>query len=209
MTVMSPNPLTIPAVSRETEEKLSHYRALLEKWQAAINLVSPATLPEADTRHFKDSLQVLPLVPVAAQTLYDLGSGAGFPGLVLAIARPDLAVTLVESDQKKCSFLSTVSRETKAGATIANERIEMATANRPAPDVITARALAALPALLDLVAPWVAANPAITLIFPKGARAEEEVAEARKTWAFDLAEHQSATDPAARILVLAAICAKS
>lgn len=202
--------LSVPSVSRETAEKLSHYRAVLEKWQKAINLVSPATLRDAAIRHFDDSLQLLPLIPADARTLYDLGSGAGFPGLVLAIVKPDLAVTLVESDQKKCSFLSTVSRETKAGATIANERIEVATApvesgGRPAPDVVTARALAALPVLLDMVAPWAAQNPNLTLIFPKGARAADEMAEARKKWDFSVVEYQSATDVAARVLVLTGI----
>ena len=206
---MSPKVLDIPPVSRETQQSLECYRALLEKWQSAINLISPATLAAAKTRHFDDSLQLLSLIPPSAQTLYDLGSGAGFPGLVLALARPDMAVTLVESDLKKCSFLSTVSRETGIGATIANERIEAATKTRPAPDVITARALAALPSLLGLVAPWVAQNPAITLIFPKGAQAAAEQDAARKNWAFDVAEYQSATDASARVLVLTNIHAKS
>jgi 16S rRNA (guanine527-N7)-methyltransferase len=148
------------------EALLRHYQALLVKWQEKINLVSPTTIQDSWKRHFEDSLQLLPLVPEGAKTLYDLGCGAGFPGLVLAMARPDLAVTLVESDAKKCAFLTAVSRETGVQVTIQNSRIEAATATLPPPDIITARALASLEKLFDLAHPWLASNP--VLIFPKG-----------------------------------------
>ena len=91
---------------------LATYKSLLLKWAKVINLVSPATLADVDARHFQDSLQLIPLLPAHTKTLFDLGSGAGFPGLVIALERPDIRVHLFESDTKKCSFLSTVSRET-------------------------------------------------------------------------------------------------
>ena len=101
-------------VSRETMERLKIYQKLLEEWQKKINLVSSSTLPSLWKRHFEDSLQLLPYLPEKKGSIIDLGTGAGFPGLVLAIVLPEkLKVTLVESDFKKCLFLETVSRETK------------------------------------------------------------------------------------------------
>lgn len=201
----APPKFAADSVSRETLGRLKDYQALLEKWQTKINLISPATLPDAWARHFEDSLQLLPLIPIDAQTLYDLGCGAGFPGLVLATARPDLTVTLIESDSKKCAFLQTVSRETNTPVFVHNHRIEKAAASLPPPDLITARALARLTDLLDLCAPWIAANPALTLIFPKGVRADEEVAEARENWKFELLAQPSQTENGAKILILTAV----
>lgn len=214
----------LKSVSRETLEKLKTYQALLEKWQAKINLISPATLPDAWSRHFEDSAQLAPLLPLvdtartSALRLYDLGTGAGFPGLVLAMMRPDLAVTLVESDSKKCAFLQTVSRETKTPVTVDNRRIEAAAAdvlplisndlsvengqNMIVPDIVTARALASLDVLLGLCAPWIKANPNLILIFPKGIRAGEEILEAKLKWRFDYSEAPSATENGAKILRL-------
>ena len=82
-------------------DKLRRYEALLHKWQKAVNLVGPATLPDSWQRHFVDSMHLAALLPEEKKTLYDLGSGAGFPGLVLAIMRPDMEISLIESDQKK------------------------------------------------------------------------------------------------------------
>lgn len=203
-------PINVP---HETEEKLRRYEALLVKWQGAINLVSPATLPHAWDRHFLDSLQLLPLIPpmtststsTGAKALYDLGSGAGFPGLVLAVARPDLSVTLIESDQKKGAFLSAVSHETKTPITIHSERIEKMTQTLPPPDVITARALAPLVDLLAYIAPWAVANPALTCIFPKGAQWRTELDRAAADFAFNAHDIPSQTDPQARILVLTGV----
>lgn len=188
-------------VSRETLEKLQRYQALLGEWQQMMNLVSNNSLPHAWERHFEDSLQILPLMPAGPAVVADLGSGAGFPGLVLAICRPDIKMHLVESTGKKCRFLDTVSHETNIPVTIHNERIESVAGSFKV-DVITARALANLSALLDYVAPWVSINPAVSLIFMKGQQADAEVAEARKRWAFDLAEHPSKTEENAKILVL-------
>ena len=130
-------------VSCETNNRLKTYLSLLEKWQPKINLISNNTLDIAWDRHFEDSLQLLNILPEGEKTLFDLGSGAGFPGLVLAIAREDLNVHLVESDQKKCSFLKTVSRETKTPVEIHNSRIETVS-RETSPDIVTARALASL-----------------------------------------------------------------
>ena len=189
------------SVSRETVEKLEHYHALLLKWQKTINLVSPNTLDEAWDRHFQDSLQILPFCSKGAKSLIDLGSGAGFPGLVLAVARPDfcpdLSVTLVESDERKCAFLRTVSRETDTPVTLLNERIEALSLEKT-PDLISARALAPLPRLLG----WMHDLSVPTGIFPKGEKADQEIREAQKSWSFTLEKHQSITDPAAKILVM-------
>lgn len=182
---------------------LDIYKALLVKWSKAVNLVSPSTLPDADRRHFDDSLQLLPLIPEGTKTLFDLGSGAGFPGMVLAISRPEIDVHLFESDQKKCSFLSTVSRETHIPVTIHNRRIESVDENLTIlPDVITARALASLVDLLGLTEQWWSRNPQAILVFPKGARADEEVIEACKIYDFVLESVPSRTDKSAQILKL-------
>lgn len=193
------------AMSPETMtpgEKRAAYLALLRKWQKTINLVGPQTLDEAERRHFDDSLQLAALVPAGAKILFDLGSGAGFPGLVIALARPDIDVRLIESDARKCSFLSAVSRETETKVSVFNGRIETAPAALPVPDVVTARALAPLEKLLDYCLPWVAANPDLLMIFPKGAQAEEEVAAAEKKYAFSVRLVPSITGSAAKILLV-------
>jgi 16S rRNA (guanine527-N7)-methyltransferase len=189
-------------VPRGTLEKLRQYEALLIKWQKAINLVGPATISDAWTRHFIDSIQLAPLVPEGSKTLYDLGSGAGFPGLVLAMVYPELAVTLIESDQKKCAFLTTVSRESETPVAVLAERIEKAVEILPAPDIVTARALAPLSELLNYIWPWVQANPNLTCIFPKGQLAKEELAVASQNWTFDSRETISITDENATILII-------
>lgn len=187
-----------PDVSRESMDKLKIYQALLKKWQRQINLVSKNTLPDMWDRHFADSLQLADNIPQNSK-IFDLGSGAGFPGLVLAMARPDLDVTLIESDQKKCTFLSTVSRETNTPVSVVNQRIESVETNI-IPDIITARALAALDKLLDYCLPWVQENEDLVLLFLKGAQAEAEIEQARGRFAFDCAVIPSATQPGAAIL---------
>lgn len=198
-------PLEIPAsvapVSHETLARLRHYHALLLKWQDKINLISPGTVSDAWARHFIDSAQLAPLLPAGVASLYDLGSGAGFAGLVLAILRPDMAVTLIESDAKKCAFLSAVSRETGIAITIRNERIEAASTALPAPEIVTARALASLTDLFVYVRPLAEKNPNLRLIFPKGAQAQAEIAAANAAgWAFDAVSTPSKTEPSAQIL---------
>ena len=161
-------------VSRETLASLLAYVALLEKWQRRINLVSSATLPDIWHRHILDSAQLLPHLPSvpARQRLHilDIGSGAGFPGLVLAILGVG-DVQLVESNQRKAVFLRTVIRELGVSALVSNQRIETLPACRP--DVITARAFAVLPKLMSLITPHL--HNGSTCLFLKGASVDEEL----------------------------------
>jgi 16S rRNA (guanine527-N7)-methyltransferase len=198
-------------VSRETDGDLltifDSYATLLAKWQARINLVGPATLPDLWRRHFLDSAQLVPLIPANARTLIDLGSGAGFPGLVLAILRPDLRVTLVESDGRKAAFLAEAARATLGAA--AKDRVTVLRARAEALDpraaggpagVVTARALAPLARLLDLAEPCLSAGT--RCLFLKGAESAAELTEARKGWTMAATEHPSLTEPRATILEL-------
>ena len=193
------------SVSRATVDRLKIYESQLKKWQRAVNLVAPKTLPELWHRHFADSLQVAQLVPQTAKTLIDLGSGGGFPGLVLAAHFTDVggpAVTLVESDQRKCAFLREVARAMEISVEILSTRIEN-NANLTAlqdVDIITARALAPLPRLLKLAAPFVSADTAC--IFMKGREADREIDEARNSWSFEVAQHTSLTDAEAKVIVV-------
>lgn len=185
-------------VSRETKEKLYHYQSLLHKWQKAINLVSKSTLNASEKRHFLDSYQLLDYIVRDVNSLVDFGSGAGFPGLVLAICRPDLDVHLVESDQRKCTFLQTVSRETHAtNVTIHNQRIEELAPFKV--DLCTARALKELDQLLAFSKPFAPEQ----CLFLKGETYALEVERARQAgWRFDLNTYQSVTNKQAKILEL-------
>ena len=191
-------------ISREIKEKLKTYQELLVKWQEKINLVSSHSIEKAWERHFVDSMQLEALLPENAKTLFDFGCGAGFPGLVLAMMNPSLEVHLVESDQKKCSFLRAVSRETEAPVHIHSERIEAFSVDA-VPDVITARALASLVELFSYCERWIERNPDLVLIFPKGARADEELSALEKVWRFDLCTHASQTHEEAKILIFSKI----
>ncbi|MCI5061070.1 MAG: 16S rRNA (guanine(527)-N(7))-methyltransferase RsmG [Alphaproteobacteria bacterium] len=200
-------------IASDIQEKLKSYQTLLHKWQEKINLVSDATLGNSWQRHFEDSMQLAEHLPVAqekALSLFDLGSGAGFPGLVLAMMRPDISVHLIESDQKKCSFLRSVSRETKTLVSVHNCRIEELSDKNDisAPDIITARALASLDKLFDYCAPWIELNPDILLIFPKGARADEEIEILEQKWNFLCCTHESKTNEDAKILIISDIYKK-
>lgn len=186
-------------VSRESQDKLIAYHKLLFKWQKAINLVGPKTLQDSWERHFADSAQLLELIPPRAKHLIDLGSGAGFPGLVLGAMRPALQVHLVESDERKAQFLRNVSRETSVDAIVHNERIESITIDFT-PDVVTARALSELVELLKFCAGWAVDNPDLKLVFLKGRRWEEEIAAAKKSFDFELEDFPSATSEESRIL---------
>lgn len=193
---------TLFDVSRETFDKISTYHALLLKWNKAINLVSPKTLDEAWHRHFIDSAQVSQYIPQGTKIYADLGCGGGFPGLVVAMMRPELSVHLVESDERKCQFMRTVVRETGlSNVTIHTKRIEHAY-DDVAPDFITARALASLKELLIYCMPWVEKNPDLGFAFMKGMRADEEIAEAQENTLFEYENYGSITDKHARIVVL-------
>lgn len=161
-------------VSRETLSLLSAYVALLEKWQTRINLVSSATLPDVWHRHILDSAQLTLYLPAVLarqrRQILDIGSGAGFPGLVLAILGAG-DVQLVESDQRKAVFLQTVIRELGLPAHVSNQRIEKLPACQP--DVITARALAVLPKLMSFIAPQL--HNDLTCLFLKGVSVNQEL----------------------------------
>jgi 16S rRNA (guanine527-N7)-methyltransferase len=182
-------------VSRETLARLETYAALLARWTPRINLVSAATLPDLGHRHVADSAQLLALAPRPRLWL-DLGSGAGFPGLVIAILAPDIRVRLVESDQRKCAFLRRVSEDTGTAIDILPERIEALPPQ--AADVISARALAPLTQLLTHVEKHLA--PGGIGLFPKGRTVHNEIAEAERAWRFPCWVHPSLTDPEAAIV---------
>ncbi len=189
-------------VSRETLDRLEVYAALLEKWQKAINLVSPSTITDAWDRHIRDSCTLIPHVPPTTKTWVDLGSGAGFPGLVCAIVlaerQPSTQITLVESDQRKCSFLREVSRQTGANVSVCNARIESVTPMGA--DLISARALAPLPKLCALAAPHLVQNG--LCLFQKGANHPAELAAAQADWHFTYESVPSFSDPESVLLIL-------
>jgi 16S rRNA (guanine527-N7)-methyltransferase len=235
-------------VSRETLQRLEIYAALLVKWQAKINLVGPATLPDLWRRHFLDSAQLVNLLPqpdslpraggglgrgrslrpaqsaeattptptlpqlggggslAGGGTLVDLGSGAGFPGLVLAIMT-DWRIHLLDSDQRKCAFLRQVALDCGVldRVIIHPKRIEQVTGI--AADVVTARACAPLGELLPLAEPFIGEKG--TGIFLKGAQAEEELTQAQRHWTMRLDRRESISDPAGVILIVRHLQRKS
>lgn len=186
--------------------RFATFDRLLLETAAHTNLVARSSIPARWQRHYADSAQLLPCIPAAAGTLLDIGSGAGFPGIVLAILatarRPALRITLCDSVGKKASFLrKAVDGLELANAEVIEGRIEaLAPARRF--DAITARAVTALPDLLALAAPRLAAGG--LMVFPKGRRAQEEVDAARERWSFDVEQVPSGTDPSARILLIRA-----
>lgn len=168
----------LESVLQNARPKLIVYLELLEKWQNAVNLVSKSTLSDAWNRHIMDSAQLFPLLPKDAVTLVDMGSGAGFPGLILAVLMQDKKeikpkITLVESDTKKCLFLKEAARQLGVSVCILNQRLEKCEI-QPS-DVITARALAPLNVLLEWAKPFL--TPTSTCLFLKGEGVEKEIAE--------------------------------
>ncbi len=188
---------SLTGVSRETLDRLSAHLELLRTWQTRINLVSARSLDDAWRRHILDSAQLMPLLPLSAQTLVDLGSGAGFPGLVLAILGVS-DVHLVESDRRKIAFLREAARLTETPVTLHDQRIEALPVIKA--EVVTARACAALPQLLDYAAPFLSTG-AIG-IFPKGRSVDEELTAAREKWNMRVDRYPSRTDSAATLLVI-------
>lgn len=189
-------------VSRETMERLLGFEALLRKWQGRINLISPSTLNSLWNRHILDSAQLSGLAPAEARNWVDLGSGAGFPGLIIAILlreRPGFRVFLVESDHRKGAFLAEAIRITGAPAEVRMVRIEDFVPESE-PDVISARALAPLGQILD----WTSSfwGKATTGLFPKGRMAVEELTEAAKGWIFKHEAIASQSDPSGTVLKL-------
>lgn len=189
-------------VSRETIRALERYADGLVHWQRTTNLVATATLPLVWPRHFADSAQLLDLAPEARLWL-DLGSGAGFPGLVIALLQAqqsEFRMHLVESNQKKCAFLAEIARATKTLVDIHAMRIEEFAENAQSlkPDVVSARALAPLPRLLALAEPFL--QEGTRGLFLKGRETKTEIEAAQATWTFDLCLHRSQTANDAHIV---------
>jgi 16S rRNA (guanine527-N7)-methyltransferase len=203
-------------VSRETLGRLEIYAGLLRQWQKTINLVAPSTLDDVWHRHFADSAQLMTLAPAGPLSWLDLGSGGGFPGLVVGLMlaeRGGCRLTLVESDSRKCAFLREVLRQTGLSASfgaslvvdILTERIETAanTTKVGAVDVISARALAPLERLLGWCQPYF--GPKTVALLPKGRDFEVEITTARRIWAFDVDLATSQVQAEGRILVVQAL----
>jgi 16S rRNA (guanine527-N7)-methyltransferase len=186
-------------VSRETLKRLRAFEALVRRWTQKINLISKGSVSEIWDRHIEDSQQIYGLAPPFTRWV-DLGSGGGFPGIVIAILaqekHPGSTVTLVESDQRKCAFLRTAIRELDLPAHVVAKRIE--SIEPLGADVISARALADLTVLLSFAERHLAATG--TALFPKGARWQQEESDARLVWSYDSEAITSKTDPSAAIL---------
>jgi 16S rRNA (guanine527-N7)-methyltransferase len=184
-------------VSRETLAKLEAYAATLVDWQQRLNLIAESTVSQLWWRHMLDSAQLAPLIPRATETLIDIGSGAGFPGLVLAIMGAARRVTLIESDGKKCAFLRAASAAADTKLDIRNARAESLELRG---DVVTARACAPLDRLIPLALELV--KPGGLCLFPKGAQWDKELTAAKRHWTMEVQIVPSRTEPAARILCL-------
>jgi 16S rRNA (guanine527-N7)-methyltransferase len=194
-------------VSRENMERLTIYAERLVHWNNRINLVGAATVADLWLRHMLDSAQLIAHLPPRSTDVIDLGTGAGFPGLVLAILS-GVRVHLIESDTRKAAFLGEVARMTEAPATVHPVRIEDLT---PFPvDVIAARALAPLPKLLAYSSPILefSANRAPICMFLKGARWQEELTMAQKGWNMQVNSLASISDPTSRVLILGNVSRK-
>jgi len=186
------------------EKALLNYEKLLLSWNPKINLIAPSTLSDLWNRHFLDSAQLAPYLNQHTNVA-DLGAGGGFPGLILAILRPDLQMTLMESDQRKAAFLYEVTRVTKADGMhfsvspiIYNNRVENWSGTKF--DVICARALAPLGQLLRLARPLL--KDSGSCLFLKGEKIEAELTEARKSWHMAVEKHPSLTEGKAVLLKL-------
>ena len=191
------------SVSRETWERLDCLVERVIERQKVMNLVAPSTIPQIWIRHIADSLQLAPLAPVARKWV-DLGSGAGFPGLVIACklaAEQGSEVHLVDSVQKKAAFLRDMIAELALPAVVHAQRIEdFAATTKERFDVITARALAPLPKLLDYAIPLL--KTGAVGLFPKGQDVGAELTQASKSWSIEAELIPSKTDPHGRIVVV-------
>ena len=199
-------------VSRESMAKLEEYAALLLRWQARINLIGPATVGDVWQRHIADSLQIGPIISdncdIEKPTIIDLGTGAGFPGIPIAISMGAF-VHLVESNHKKAAFLREAVRITEIDAEIHTCRIENidSEALRPKPDIVTSRALAPLDKLLGFAAPWME-NGSIG-VFMKGQHVDRELTEATKCWNMDAKTTPSPEKTGGAVIVVKNLQAKS
>ena len=183
-------------VSRETIIKLEVYESCLRVWQQRFNLVGQKTLEDTWHRHFYDSAQLFELYEPTSSHLVDLGSGAGFPGMVLSIMGQS-NVELIESNSKKCAFLTEVAQLADINVKITNSRVEQLPAKATG-DIVTARALAPLSKLLGYVHRRL--RPGGVAFLHKGATVEQDLTPACQDWKMHLRKHQSQTDPNGTIL---------
>ena len=192
-------------VSRETFERLQTFAGLVRKWTKQINLISKSSSADVWNRHIRDSLQLLAHFPEDPRHYVDLGSGGGFPGIVLAIAlkevHPATAVTLIESDKRKAAFLRTAAQTLDLSCKVLVKRIE--DVQPQSADVVTARALAPLNELLSYVQHHL--SPDGIALLPKGVAYEDELQTALASWRFSLEKRTSVTDPAGVILKIGAL----
>jgi 16S rRNA (guanine527-N7)-methyltransferase len=196
--------LRLTGVSRETFERVRSYLATLDQWRERINLIGPGEGRHLWRRHVLDSLQLIEQISSDDLAVADLGSGAGFPGLVIACAlaeRPGASVTLVEKSPRKSEFLEAAIAAQGLPARVLNVRIE--DPPRQKFDLVTARALAPLPKLLGFAHGWL--KPSGKALLMKGRDVEAEVAEARRSWTFEMSDRASLSSPEGRVLRLSSI----
>lgn len=184
-------------VSRETKLRLGEFVGLLLRWSEKLNLIAASDRDMIWLRHVADSLQILPFLDKREPPFVDLGSGAGFPGLVLAVAS-GCHFHLVEADRRKAAFLREAARLTGAPVSVHVARIEAM--ELPPASVVTARGLAPLPKLLGLAQPFL--RPDGILVALKGKTAAQELTAARAEWHMRVVVTPSHTDPAASILCI-------
>ena len=174
---------------------------LLDRWRQKTNLISNSTFATVWTRHIADSAQLSALAPDAKRWV-DMGSGAGFPGLVIAIQLADVpgaVVHCIESDGRKCAFLREAVRATGAAAAIHPQRVEaIEPESLGTVDAVTARAFAPLPLTLELARPWMARGA--IAVFPRGESAKDQIAALPEAWAYAIETLQSVVNPKAAIL---------
>jgi 16S rRNA (guanine527-N7)-methyltransferase len=193
--------LRLVPVSRETEARLGAFVALLDRWRRKTNLIADSTFASVWTRHIADSAQLIALAP-GAKRWVDMGSGAGFPGLVIAIALADIPgamVHCIESDRRKAAFLREAARATGAAAVIHPVRVEAIDPETLGPvDAVTARAFAPLPLTLKLARPWI--ERGAVAVFPRGESAKDQLAATPGAEAYAIETLPSVVDPKAAIL---------
>lgn len=196
--------LRLTGVSRETLARVDSYLTTLDQWRERINLIGPGEGRHLWRRHVLDSLQLIEQISSDDLSVADLGSGAGFPGLVIACAlaeRPGASVTLVEKSPRKSEFLRAAIAEGRLPAKVVNLRIE--DAPRQKFDLVTARALAPLPKLLGYAYQWL--KPSGKALLMKGRDTAAELAEARLAWTFDMSDRESLSSPEGRVLRISSI----
>lgn len=179
---------------------------LLVKWNKSVNLVSNATLPSLKDRHIADSAQLVTHMPPGVRSWVDLGTGGGFPGLVVAIilaeTNPSVAVTLIEADQRKSAFLREAARSLKVDVRVIAERIESCPVQNA--DIVSARALAPLPVLLGYAYRHLTEGGTALLL--KGAGVADELRDARRHWTFRADLLQSRTSAEGCVLRIQDLC---